>query len=99
MGKQVIVTDVDRGDILELVNRNVNRNKDQISADVEVREIDFFNHETIDCMIDNIRKTQIILAADVIYDDELTDGFFDTVLKILSEPPDKVLYMALEKRL
>lgn len=98
LAKQVTITDVDRGNILELVNRNVKRNNDNLSADIQVRELDFYNHQTIDCMIDSIRNTHIILAADVIYENQLTDGFFDTVLRILSEPPNKVLYVALEKR-
>lgn len=34
----------------------------------------------------------------VIYDDDLTDAFFRTVYKLLSRPPDKTVFIALERR-
>ncbi len=42
---------------------------------------------------------EILLAADVIYDDDLTSAFFKTVQRFLSVPPSKSLYLALERRL
>ncbi|XP_066977526.1 methyltransferase-like protein 22 isoform X2 [Macrobrachium rosenbergii] len=33
-----------------------------------------------------------------IYDNRLTDSFLNTVLRLMSEPPSKTLYLALEKR-
>ncbi|XP_071107529.1 methyltransferase-like protein 22 [Haliotis cracherodii] len=41
----------------------------------------------------------LILAAEVIYDPDLTDAFFSTVKQLMSRPPAKTLYMTLEKRL
>ncbi|XP_068220872.1 methyltransferase-like protein 22 isoform X2 [Palaemon carinicauda] len=96
--KQVTVTDVDRGDILQLIKRNLNRNSHLVSADTEVREIDFTNHETIDVMKDHLKNVSVIIAADVIYDNPLTDAFLNTVVRLMSEPPNKTLFLALEKR-
>ncbi|RUS70323.1 hypothetical protein EGW08_021920, partial [Elysia chlorotica] len=39
-----------------------------------------------------------ILAAEVIYDEELTDAFFKTIYHLLLHPPSKEVIMALEKR-
>nr|XP_053651980.1 methyltransferase-like protein 22 isoform X5 [Cherax quadricarinatus] len=97
LAKQVIISDVDRGDILELINRNIKRNIDLIKAKVEVKEIDFFNHATIEEIMD-LKNVSVLLAADVVYHDQLTDAFLRTVLRLMSDPPDKTMYIALEKR-
>ncbi|XP_046581906.1 methyltransferase-like protein 22 isoform X1 [Haliotis rubra] len=44
-------------------------------------------------------SVSLILAAEVIYDPDLTDAFFSTVTQLMSRPPAKTLYMTLEKRL
>ncbi|PFX31866.1 Methyltransferase-like protein 22 [Stylophora pistillata] len=41
----------------------------------------------------------VVLAADVIYDDSLTDAFIETVLHLFEQKPDIVLYLTMEKRL
>ncbi|XP_013788406.1 methyltransferase-like protein 22 isoform X2 [Limulus polyphemus] len=48
---------------------------------------------------DDLKKVNVILAADVIYDDNLTDAFFETVIRLMLQPPSKVLYISLEKRI
>ncbi|XP_062229361.1 uncharacterized protein LOC133927087 isoform X2 [Phragmites australis] len=48
--------------------------------------------------IEEAEKATILFAADVIYSDDLTDLFFDTVKKLMSSGAKKVLYLALEKR-
>lgn len=98
LAKQVVITDVDNGDILDMVHRNLKNNKDKIVAEVKVKELDFFRLETVDDMIEDIHKTTVVIAADVVYHNQLTDGFMNAVLRILSEPPDKTMYIALEKR-
>lgn len=45
-----------------------------------------------------VADTDIILAADVIYDDDITAAFVSTLQRILNTRPPKTLYMALEKR-
>ncbi|XP_064112191.1 methyltransferase-like protein 22 isoform X2 [Macrobrachium nipponense] len=96
--KQVTVTDIDRGDILKLISRNLNRNAHLLSADTEVKEINFTNHQTIDVMEEHLKNVSVIIVADAIYDNRLTDAFLNTVLRLMSEPPSKTLYLALEKR-
>ncbi|XP_071523292.1 methyltransferase-like protein 22 isoform X4 [Panulirus ornatus] len=98
LAKQVIITDVDRGEILELVNSNIKRNLDLLKANVEVKEIDFYNHVTIDDITDLIKNVSVLIAADVVYHNQLTDAFFRTVLRLMGDPPDKTMYVALEKR-
>ncbi|XP_019196976.1 PREDICTED: methyltransferase-like protein 22 isoform X2 [Ipomoea nil] len=48
--------------------------------------------------IEELKNASLLLAADVIYSDDLTDAFFSTLERLMSENPEKVLYLALEKR-
>ncbi|XP_076036790.1 methyltransferase-like protein 22 isoform X4 [Oratosquilla oratoria] len=98
IGRKVIITDVDRGDILDLVRRNVKRNGEVLKANMLIREIDFFNHGTLDDIRKELSNVSVILAADVVYHNQLTDAFFETVYTLMSKPPCKTMYIALEKR-
>ncbi|XP_027340408.1 methyltransferase-like protein 22 isoform X2 [Abrus precatorius] len=48
--------------------------------------------------IEDAENASLLVAADVIYSDELTDAFFSTLKRLMSRGSTKVLYMALEKR-
>ncbi|KAG6522801.1 hypothetical protein ZIOFF_019956 [Zingiber officinale] len=48
--------------------------------------------------IEEVESATVLLAADVIYSDELTDSFFSMVEKIMARGSHKTLYLALEKR-
>lgn len=48
--------------------------------------------------VEQYRNATLIVAADVIYSDDLTDAFFSTLERIMSVGSEKVLYLALEKR-
>ncbi|KAA8540421.1 hypothetical protein F0562_024660 [Nyssa sinensis] len=48
--------------------------------------------------IEKLQRASLIVAADVIYSDDLTDAFFNTVERLMSQSPEKMLYLALEKR-
>ncbi|RRT59913.1 hypothetical protein B296_00024871, partial [Ensete ventricosum] len=48
--------------------------------------------------IEEAENATVLLAADVIYSDELTDSFFSMVEKLMSRGSQKVLHLALEKR-
>lgn len=98
LAANVIVTDVDKGEILELIHRNIKRNEDLLKAQICVKEIDFYNHATVDDLQADKKDVSIILAADVVYNNPLTDAFFSTVLRLMTDPPDKTLFVALEKR-
>ncbi|MCD7450829.1 hypothetical protein HAX54_008572 [Datura stramonium] len=48
--------------------------------------------------IEELKKASLLLAADVIYSDDLTAAFFSILKKLMSDNPEKVLYLAMEKR-
>ncbi|VAI93416.1 methyltransferase-like protein 22 isoform X2 [Triticum aestivum] len=48
--------------------------------------------------IKEAEQATLLFAADVIYSDDLTDLFFDTVRQLMSRGAKKVLYLTLEKR-
>ncbi|KAL3528775.1 hypothetical protein ACH5RR_008097 [Cinchona calisaya] len=66
----------------------------QVTEDSESKE----SHSWSTSEVEEFCKASLILAADVIYSDDLTDAFFSTLQRIMSEYPEKVLYLALEKR-
>ncbi|KAE8679921.1 hypothetical protein F3Y22_tig00111393pilonHSYRG00108 [Hibiscus syriacus] len=48
--------------------------------------------------LEEVQKASLLLAADVIYSDYLTDALFGILERIMSQGSEKVLYLALEKR-
>ncbi|XP_077222500.1 putative methyltransferase family protein isoform X2 [Tasmannia lanceolata] len=48
--------------------------------------------------VEEADRASLLLAADVIYSEELTDAFFITLEKLMLTGSEKVLYLALEKR-
>ncbi|XP_030526159.1 methyltransferase-like protein 22 isoform X5 [Rhodamnia argentea] len=48
--------------------------------------------------VEEAESSSLILAADVIYSDDLTDALFCTLQRLMSRGSEKVLYLALEKR-
>lgn len=48
--------------------------------------------------VEDVNRASLLLAADVIYSDDLTDAFFSILEKLMPGGPEKVLYLALEKR-
>ncbi|KAF7111631.1 hypothetical protein CFC21_111618 [Triticum aestivum] len=48
--------------------------------------------------IKEAEQATLLFAADVIYSDDLTDLFFDTVRQLMSSGAKKVMYLTLEKR-
>ncbi|KAL1924697.1 uncharacterized protein VTP21DRAFT_4351 [Calcarisporiella thermophila] len=49
--------------------------------------------------LQEVAKAKVILAADVIYDDVLTDAFIYFITQLLSLRQDRVLYISMEKRI
>ena len=66
-------------------------------CDFEVLEFDFFWDEWPEEIRQKSRDCDVILAADVIYDKNITYNFFNTLKKLLSMSPKKAL-IAIEKR-
>ncbi|XP_071733469.1 uncharacterized protein [Rutidosis leptorrhynchoides] len=48
--------------------------------------------------LEELEKASLLVAADVIYSDDLTDALFSTLKRLMSHGKNKVLYLALEKR-
>lgn len=111
VAKKVFLTD--HGDeVLDNCAQNVHLNSGRFSASVCVRELDWkaswpplekcaasqrrYNWTSQE--LEEFQRASFLVAADVIYNDDLTDAFFSTLERIMSRSPDKVLYMALEKR-
>ncbi|KAL5018708.1 hypothetical protein ScPMuIL_004430 [Solemya velum] len=104
--QKVFCTDI--GDeVLEQMHRNIQLNSNLSGKNnISIRELDWFRDESYP-VPDEVRQlqiedweleqTQIILAAEVVYDDVITDAFFRTIYSILSRRP-MVLFMALERR-
>lgn len=98
MAQSVTATDVDRGDILPLLDRNGKRNLNLMTnCKWNVKEIDFFWEDWTEDIETVVSDCEIVLAADVVYDKDITKHFFKTLIKVLSSAP-KVAFIAIEKR-
>ncbi|XP_014225897.1 methyltransferase-like protein 22 [Trichogramma pretiosum] len=99
LAREVCCTDIDCGTgILELIERNFKRNSELVKAKVSVCELDFLNADWCPKLRSKLDKIDVIMAADVIYDDEITAGFVATLARLLDETPARAAYVALEKR-
>ncbi|XP_075225836.1 methyltransferase-like protein 22 isoform X2 [Lycorma delicatula] len=96
--KEVIATDIDEGGILDLITKNVSHNKELVKSKFSVLPLDFCNLNWNSELTEKIQTIDIILAADVIYDNDLTEAFVKTLTKILQANTKKKVYIALEKR-
>ncbi|XP_049706787.2 methyltransferase-like protein 22 [Helicoverpa armigera] len=96
--KKVVCTDIDVGGILELIKLNAKYNKKFIKSQFKVMPLDFTETTWSSSLLSEIKQASIIIAADVIYDDDITAAFVSTIQKILNTEPPKTLYMVLEKR-
>nr|XP_049706787.1 methyltransferase-like protein 22 [Helicoverpa armigera]XP_049706788.1 methyltransferase-like protein 22 [Helicoverpa armigera] len=96
--KKVVCTDIDVGGILELIKLNAKYNKKYIKSQFKVMPLDFTETAWTPSLLSEVKQASIIIAADVIYDDDITAAFVSTIQKILNTEPPKTLYMVLEKR-
>ncbi|KAL3284812.1 hypothetical protein HHI36_018951 [Cryptolaemus montrouzieri] len=95
----VICTDIKREDLLQLMESNVKRNAKFVKNPVTTCELDFFIQIIPKFIAENIDKISIIIAAEVIYNDQLTDAFIKTVEHLfMVASSEKILYLAVEKR-
>lgn len=97
---QVWCTDLDIGGLLQLIQENVKLNHHlKPRADVHVHELDFMNRGWSAELMDQVRATDFVVAADVIYDDKITEAFIATIGHLFDHSkPTMQLLMALEKR-
>ncbi|XP_047332489.1 methyltransferase-like protein 22 [Impatiens glandulifera] len=113
VAKTIYLTDYD-DEILDNCIDNVHLNSRlfHCNASVYVRKLDWRNSwppkvENVPSQeryiwtsseVDEVESAPLIVAADVVYSNELTDAFFNTLERLLSHRPEKVVYVALEKR-
>ncbi|GJQ79007.1 hypothetical protein Trydic_g168 [Trypoxylus dichotomus] len=98
MFKPVLCTDIAEGGILTLIQNNVERNKNLTKHPILVLELNFFQEKFTPDLLKSLPGVKIILAADVIYDNEITFAFVNTMQKLLKLCSDSIIYVALEKR-
>ncbi|XP_076661478.1 methyltransferase-like protein 22 isoform X2 [Halictus rubicundus] len=98
LAKEVICTDVDVEGILKLIRKNFLRNSSYIKSKIYVTELDFLKSTWPTFYEKRMNEATIILAADVIYDENITEGFVQTLKKLLYSKIPKTVYIALEKR-
>ncbi|KAG7265590.1 hypothetical protein CRUP_031262 [Coryphaenoides rupestris] len=111
--KMVYSTDVGE-DLLSMCQRNVTLNRHLLTSaggKLRIRQLDWLQDElcteadeefswTEDEVVDLYNNTSVIIAADVCYDDDLTDGFFRTVYRLCNSMTKPcAIYLALEKRM
>lgn len=102
--KKVVCTDVNIGGILDLIRANVQRNKKLFMNNIHVLEYDFMlKRESYSSeLLNAIDSSDIIVAADVIYDEALTCAFINVLDEIFKRQvvshSKKVAYIAMEKR-
>ncbi|KAG5882221.1 hypothetical protein JTB14_012471 [Gonioctena quinquepunctata] len=94
----VLCTDINRGDILGVIELNVKRNRHICRHPVDVLGLDFMSQEIPRDVVEHLPKVSVIIAADTVYDNTITEAFVKTIQKLLSYPPRKSVYIALEKR-
>ncbi|XP_017756481.1 PREDICTED: methyltransferase-like protein 22 [Eufriesea mexicana] len=98
LAEKVICTDIDIKGILKLIHRNFVRNKTYIKSKFDIEELNFLNLKWPTFYKERINEATVILAADVIYDEIITEGFVQTLAELLNSNTLKVVYIALEKR-
>ncbi|XP_041813096.1 methyltransferase-like protein 22 isoform X2 [Chelmon rostratus] len=112
IAKKVYCTDVGE-DLLSMCKRNVALNRHMIEhsgGEVKVRHLDWLQHDlctdanvelswTEEEVADMYNNTRFIVAADVCYDDDLTDGLFRTLYQLCSNFPHTcTIFISIEKR-
>lgn len=103
--RNIISTDINLGGLLDLIKSNVEVNKQMINnrVAVHVMELNFKDRNWSDELQMAVQNANLIIAADVIYDNDITDEFVETLKQILDPDTynrrrDKEVYIALEKR-
>lgn len=113
VAKTVYCTDVGE-DLLSMCKRNVTLNKHMMEptgGEVRVRQLDWLQRDlctdadvefswTEEEVADMYNNTSVIIAADVCYDDDLTDGFFRTLYQLCSSFTHTcMIFISIEKRM
>ena len=95
--RDVLATDID--DVLSLIRRNVAAN--DAEDVVKARPLDFFSDAWKVALNTELRSADVVMAADVVYDEKITTAFLDALRYVVNlrreNPP--VFVLSVEKRL
>lgn len=113
VARKVYCTDVGE-DLLSMCQKNISLNKhltEVTGGEVKVRQLDWLQFDlctdpdvefswTEEEVADLYDNTTVIIAADICYEDDLTDAFFRTVYRLCSNfRYDCTVYISIEKRM
>jgi len=91
---RVTATDIDGHGILERIQANLQRNAHLVKQNsVTVRALDLFTHKYRD-----LGSFDVIIAGDLIYDDDITDAFLEFISQTLTVDHKVQFLVSLEKR-
>jgi len=77
----------------------VDRNVQLLPArNIKVMELDFKADKWSPELMEHIKDVDIVFAADVIYDDDLTQAFIGALERLIAIPNISAVYIAMEKR-
>jgi predicted nicotinamide N-methyase len=93
----VLATDIEEKGILELMEKNIKRNKTLLNGEINVRALNFKSELN---KRDDLSNIEVVLAGDVIYDDDITEDFIKFIVNLHNKVTcDTLKYVvALEKR-
>jgi len=96
-GSNVLATDIENKDILGLMEKNIEKNKELLNGEVIVKALDFKSDLS---QRDDLKNIEIVLAGDVIYDDDITKDFLKFIVNLHNKVTCDILkfIVALEKR-
>jgi hypothetical protein len=90
---------LDEHDILDLIRSNVKHNEKFVKCDFRIQPLDFTNLTWSAELEEFCSQADIVLAADVVYHERITQAFVSTLKKILSSgSKSKDIFIAMEKR-
>lgn len=96
-GANVLATDIEEKGILELMEKNIQRNKSLLNGEINVRALNFKSELNTR---DDLNNVEVVLAGDVIYDDDITEDFIKFIVNLHNKVTCDTLkfLVALEKR-
>ena len=97
----MLATDLNKEDILEIMERNVKRNEGVIKGSVSVRPLDITEDiRKYEEIVKFLYETNIVIAGDIVYDNEITEAFVNFITSVTESVPvyERHFYVAMEKR-
>ena len=97
----MIATDIQSCDILDLIKKNIAKNKKLVKHSINVAALDFGDTDLKEESYSYIEHITDIIAGDIIYDNEITEKFLLFLSKLQMRkirPSPLFVHVAMEKR-